>query len=327
MKQFAWRGWLGAAVAGLALATTTAAQATNWKPSQPVTIVVPITGSTNDLLARLVAPHLEAALGQPFIVENRPGAGGNIGADYVVRSAPDGHTLLIGYNGPIAINKSLFANLPYDPLTDLAPITLAVSSPQYLVVRPDLPVKTFDEFIAYAKANPGKLSFASVAVGSASHLTMEMLNLEAGTDIVHIPYKGAAPALVDLLGGTVDAAFLVPGNVQQYLKDGRLRALASSGLERFPSTPDVPTVAESGFPGFNAVSWIGLLAPAGTPPAAIEAYNKAMVETLKKPEVRKRLEDIEFTVVASSPQAFHDWIAEEIPRWGQVIQATGARAD
>ncbi len=318
--------WLTSAAVASALMSAPAL-ASDWKPSQPVTIVVPITGSTNDLLARLVAPHLEEALGQPFIVENRPGAGGNIGADYVVRSEPDGHTLLIGYNGPVAINKTLFANLPYDPQTDLAPITLAVMAPQYLVVHPDLPVETFDEFVEYVKERPGELSYGSVAVGSASHLTMEMLKRQAGLDMVHVPYKGAAPVLVDLLAGTVDAAFLVPGNVQQYIRDDRLRPLAVSGLERFASTPDIPTVDESGYEGFNAVSWIGLLAPAGTPPEAIEAYNQAMVETLQKPEVRQRLEEIEFDVVATSSQEFADWIAQEIPRWGEVIKATGARVD
>lgn len=318
--------WLaGTAIIGSMLSGT--ALASDWAPTQPVTIVVPITGSTNDLLARLVAPHLEEALGQPFIVENRPGAGGNIGADHVVRSAPDGHTLLIGYNGPIAINKTLFANLPYDPLTDLAPITLAVRAPQYLVVHPDLPVNSFDEFIEYAKAHPGELSYGSVAVGSASHLTMEMLKRHAGLDMVHVPYKGAAPVLVDLLAGTVSAAFLVPGNVQQYINDDRLRPIAVSGLERFASTPDIPTVHESGYEGFNAVSWIGLLAPAGTPPEAIERYNTEMVRILHKPEVRQRLEDIEFEVVATSSQEFSDWIAQEIPRWGEVIEATGARVD
>jgi len=326
MIRFPSRPWLaGIAAAGALLCAPL--QAADWAPSQPVRIIVPITGSTNDLLARLVAPHLEQAMGQPFIVENRPGAGGNIGADYVARSDPDGHTLLIGYNGPIAINKSLFSRLPYDPQKDLSPISLAVMSPQYLVVRADLPVSSIEEFIRYAKEHPGELSYGSVAVGSASHLTMEMLKMAADLDIVHVPYKGAAPALVDLVAGNVDVAFMVPGNVLPYMADGRLRAIASSGLKRFEGTPDVPTVAESGFPDFNAVSWIGLLAPGGTPPEVIERYNQELVQVLKMPEVRQRLEDIEFDVVATSSAEFADWIAQEIPRWGKVIEATGARVD
>lgn len=320
------RPWLAGIAAAGALCGAPL-QAAEWAPSQPVHIIVPITGSTNDLLARLMAPHLEQIMGQPFIVENRPGAGGNIGADYVARATPDGHTLLIGYNGPIAINKSLFSRLPYDPQKDLAPISLAVMSPQYLVVRSDLPVSSVDELVRYAKEHPGELSYGSVAVGSASHLTMEMLKLAAGIDIVHVPYKGAAPALVDLVAGNVDVAFMVPGNVQPYMADGRLRAIASSGLKRFASTPDVPTVAESGFPDFNAVSWIGLLAPGGTPPEIIERYNQAVVRVLRMPEVRQRLEDIEFDVVATSSGEFAEWIAQEIPRWGEVIEATGARVD
>ncbi len=301
-----------------------ALHAEGWKPSQAVRIVVPIVGSTNDVIARLVAPHLQQALGQPFIVENKPGAGGNIGADFVAKSAPDGHTLLVGYNGPIAISKTLFDNLPYDPQRDFAPITLAVTSPQYLVVHPDLPATSVAEFVQHAKASPGKVSYASVALGSASHLTMEMLNEAAGIETVHIPYRGAAPALVDLVAGTVDAAFMVPGNVQQFMKDGRLRVLASSGRERFRGTPDVPTLIESGYPDFVATSWVGFLAPAGTPAPAIERYHAELTRILALPQVRQQLEELEFDVVATTPQAFAAWIDEEIDRWGTVIRDTGA---
>lgn len=302
-------------------------QAQQWAPTQPVRIIVPIVGSTNDLLARLVAPELSKALGQSVIVENKPGAGGNIGAAMAARAAPDGHTLLVGYNGPIAINPTLFENMPYDPVKDLTPITLAVTSPQYLTLNPDVPANTVAELVAIAKADPDKLSYGSVAVGSASHLTMEMLKLAAHVKLTHIPYKGAAPALTDLVSGSIQAAFMVPGNVQQFVKDGRLKIIASTGKERFASTPNVPTMIESGYPDFLALSWIGFLAPGGTPKNIIDRYNTEIVKILKSPEVRSRLEDIEFDVVATSSDEFRDWIASEIPRWGKVIKDTGTKVN
>jgi tripartite-type tricarboxylate transporter receptor subunit TctC len=303
------------------------ASAQEWAPTRTVRIIVPIIGSTNDALARLVAPKLSEALGQSVIVENKPGAGGNIGADLVAKSAPDGHTLLVGYNGPLAINPSLFQKMPYDPLKDLAPITLAVTSPQYLAVNSNLPANSVADLVAMAKASPEKLSYGSVAVGSASHLTMEMLKLAAKINITHIPYKGAAPAVTDLLAGNIHAAFMVPGNVQQFAKEGRLRLIASTGQTRFPSTPNVPTMIESGFPDFLATSWIGFLAPGGTPKNIVDRYNKEIVKILHTPDVNGRLKDMEFEVVATSPEQFGAWIRTEIPRWGKVIKDTGTRAD
>jgi tripartite-type tricarboxylate transporter receptor subunit TctC len=317
--------WATGAVVGLGLAAT--AQAQEWAPTKTVRIIVPIVGSTNDVLARLVAPELEKAIGKPVVVENKGGAGGTIGADLVAKSPPDGHTLLIGYNGPIAINVTLFDKIPYDPEKDLAPITLAVTSPQYLVVHPDLPVKNVQELLAHAKAHPGTLSYASVSVGSASHLTMEMLKLASGLDITHVPYKGAAPALTDLVGGQVQAAFMVPGNVLQYAKEGRLRLIAASGEKRFAGTPEVPTLVESGYPDLVATSWIGFLTVGGTPKPIIDRYNREIVKILNMPEIRKKLTEIEFEVVAGTPEQFSGWIHSEIPRWGKVIKATGAKAN
>jgi tripartite-type tricarboxylate transporter receptor subunit TctC len=309
----------------LVFANTLLAQ--EWSPSKTVRIIVPIVGSTNDLLARLVAPDLSRALGQSVIVENKGGGGGTIGADMVAKSDPDGHTLLVGFNGPLAINVTLFDKLPYDPLKDLAPITLAVTSPQLLVVHPDVPVKSVAEFVARAKANPGRMSYGSVSVGSASHLTMEMLKTAAKIDVVHVPYKGASPAVADLLGGQIQAAFFVPGNVLQYLKDGKLKAIASTGRKRFAAAPEVPTMIEQGYPDFEAVSWIGFLAPGGTPRPVIERYNREMVRILTSADVRGKLEAIQFEVVAGTPEQFSQWIRAEIPRWGSVIKATGAKAD
>jgi len=323
-KSIRWKFALVALIFGGANLT---AFAQEWSPSKTIKIIVPIVGSTNDVLARIVAPKLAEAMGQPVVVENKPGAGGNIGADFVAKSPPDGHTLLIVSNGPLAINVGLFDKMPYDPVKDLAPITLAVATPQYLVVNPALPIKSVPEFVAYAKNTAHKMSYASIAVGSASHLTMEMLKVAAGVDITHIPYRGAGPAVTDLIAGNVDAAFLVPGNVQQFLKEGRLRLIATSGQKRFASTPTIPTLIESGYPDFLATSWIGFLTTAGTPKPVIDRYNKELVKILRSAEVKEKLESMEFEIIAGTPEQFRSWIASEIPRWGKVIKLTGAKAD
>jgi tripartite-type tricarboxylate transporter receptor subunit TctC len=320
----AWSRWR-CALTLAAVCWAAPAVAAEWAPTKTVRIVVPIVGGTNDVLARLVAPELQRALGQAVVVENRGGAGGNIGANEVAKSAPDGHTLLVGFNGPIAINATLFSNLPYDPVKDLAPITLAVTAPQFLVVHPSVGVNNVAELVARAKTT--HLSYASVSVGSASHLTMEMLKSAAHIDITHVPYKGSAPAVNDLLAGQVDVAFLVPGNVQQFVRAGRLHVIASTGAKRFASAPDVPTMIEQGYPDFVAASWIGFLAPGGTPKAIIERYHKELVRILNLPQIKSQLTEMEFEVVAGTPEQFGQWIRSEIPRWGQVIQATGTKAD
>jgi tripartite-type tricarboxylate transporter receptor subunit TctC len=313
--------------AGAVVAAAPGAFAQEWSPTRPVRIIVPIVGSTNDVLARLIAPRLQDVLGQPVVVENKPGAGGNIGADMVAKAQPDGHTLLIGYNGPLAINPSLFDKMPYDPVKDLAPITLMVKSPQYLVVHPGSGITSVKDFVEKAKAAPGKYSYASVAVGSASHLTMEMFKSAAKFHMTHIPYRGAGPAVTDLLAGNVHAAFFVPGNVQQFVKEGKLRLIASTGAKRFPSTPDVPTLDESGYKGFEATSWIGLLTTGGTPRNIVERYNREVVKIVNSPAITARLHEMEFEVVAGTPEQFGGWIKSEMGRWGQVVKETGAKAD
>lgn len=301
------------------------ASAQEWAPTKPVRIVVPIVGSTNDVLARLVAPELQKVFGQPFIVENKGGAGGTIAAAEVAKAPADGHTLMIGFNGPLAINPTLYPKIAYDPVKDFAPITLMVTASQYLVVHPSVPARNVAELVALAKARP--LSYASVSVGSASHLTMEMLKSAAKVDITHVPYKGAGPAVADLVGGQVQAAFFVPGNVQQFAKEGKLRLIASSGAKRFASTPDVPTMIEQGYPGFVAVSWIGFVAPGGTPKPIVDRYHREITRIIATPEVKAKLEAMEFDIVSSTPQFFADWIQSEIPRWGKVIRETGTKAE
>ncbi len=302
------------------------AAAQQWSPSKQVRIVVPLVGGTVDILARLVAPGLQEAFGQPVIVENKGGAGGNIGTDQVAKAEPDGHTILAGYTGPITVNATLFGNLPYDPQKDLAPITLAVTTPQFLTVNPAMPFATVDELVKYAKANPGKLSYGSIGIGAASHLTMEMFKSAAGINLVHVPYKGPAPAVTDLLAGNVQLAFLVPGNVLPHLPSGKLRVLASRGRKRFHATPSTPTMIESGFADFEAIAWIGFLAPGATPRPIIERYHRELVRILHSPEVHKRLTDIQFEVLASTPEQFAEYIRWETPRWAKVIRDTGAKA-
>lgn len=315
-----------ALIATAGLASSAWAQGGDWAPTKPVRIVVPIIGSTNDVLARMVAPKLQEALGQAVVVENKAGAGGNIGANEVAKAASDGHTLLVGYNGPLAINVGLFDKMPYDPLKDLAPITLAVKAPQYLVVNPATGITSVQDLVAKAKAAPTKYSYGSVALGSASHLTMEMFKSAAGFHMTHIPYRGAGPAMTDLIAGNVQAGFFVPGNVQQFVKEGRLRLLASTGTRRFASTPDVPTLSEI-FKDFEATSWIGFLAPGGTPQHIIDRYNREIVAILNQPDTRKRLQEMEFEIMATTPKQFSDWIRTEIGRWGKVIKDTGTKAE
>lgn len=313
-------------IAGL-LGYSTAGGAQGAFPSSPIKLIVPTAGGTNDLLARLLAPKLSAALGQPVIVETKAGAGGNIAAEFVARADPDGYTILIGYNGPIANNVSLFKKLPFDPVKDFIPITLAVTAPQLLVINPSVPAVNIREFIALAKSRPGQLNYASISLGSGSHLTMEWLKSAADVNLLHVPYKGAAPALTDLLSGTVQAGFFVPGNVLQYGKAGRLRIIASASPERFKSTPDVPTLIEAGLNDFVAVAWIGLFAPARTPERIIEIYHREITKALRAPDVHDKLRGIEFDVIASTPKEFEEFIRADIARWAAVIRKLGLKLD
>ena len=304
------------------------AMAQDWKPTAPIRFIVPIQGGTVDVVARLIAPRLQELWGQPVVVEAKPGAGGNIGTDLVAKSAPDGHTILVAFTAPITVNPTLFGErMPYDPQKDLAPITLAVTTPQFLTVHPSVPAANVAEFVQYAKKNPGKLSYASVSIGSASHLTMEMLKSAAGIDLTHVPYKGSAPAVTDLLAGQVQAAMLVPGNVLPYLSAGKLKVIATTGRKRFSGTPEIPTLIEEGFRDFEAVAWIGFIAPAGTPRTIIDAYHREIARILNDATVRQRLTEIQFEIVAGTPEQFGEYIRWETPRWAKVIKDTGAKAN
>lgn len=297
-------------------------------PSKPVRVVVPYPpGSTPDIVGRTLANKLQEGLGQPFVVENRTGAGGNIGAEAVAKSPADGHTLLVGINGPAAINKFLYKKLGYDSDRDLRPISLLASSPQLLVVTPSVGVNSFNEFIQQVRANPGRLSYGSVGAGSASHLTMELLKSTAKLFIVHIPYRGFPPAVTDMLGGNIDTMIAIIPAVLPQVEAGRMKALAVTGLRRSPLAPDVPSVAELGYPQLESLAWIGLLAPAATPEEVVHKLSGETVKQMRTAEVRDSLGRQGFDVIASSPDEFAKWIRKEQDKWSKVIEATGATVD
>jgi tripartite-type tricarboxylate transporter receptor subunit TctC len=297
-------------------------------PAKAVRIIVPYpAGSTPDIVARTLAERLHRELGQPFLVENRTGAGGNIGAEAVARAAPDGYTLLVAVNGPVAVNKHLYKNLAYDPERDLLPISLLASAPQMLVVRPGVAAQDFRAFLAELKRQPGRLSYASVGSGSASHLTMELLKSDARVFVVHIPYRGFPPAVTDMLGGSIDAMFATIPAVLPQVRSGRLRALAVTSLNRSGAAPEVPSVAELGYPQLESLAWIGLLAPGSAPAPAVERLSEATMRTMRAQEVRDSLGRQGFDVVAGSPQEFARWIRAESQKWAKVIEASGATPD
>jgi tripartite-type tricarboxylate transporter receptor subunit TctC len=297
-------------------------------PSKPVRVIIPYPpGSTPDIVGRTASDRLQKALGQPFVVENRTGAGGNIGTDAVAKSAPDGYTLLVAINGPVAINKYLYKSLPYDADKDLLPISLLASAPQMLVVKPDLPVTDFKTFLQHAKRNPGRLSYGSVGGGSASHLTMELLKSDAQVFIVHIPYRGFPPAVTDMLAGNIDTMFAIIPAVLPQVRAGKMKALAVTALKRNDLAPEVPSVGELGYPQLESLAWIGLLAPAGVSADVIARLSAETVQGMRAADVRELLGKQGFDVVANSPQEFSRWIRAESEKWSKVIRASGATAD
>ena len=297
-------------------------------PTRPVSLVVAFTpGGPSDVLARIVGKKLEVLLKQPFVIENRPGAGGNIAAESVARAAPDGYTLLNGNNSILATNASLYKKIAYDAEKDFAPISLLGLQPNILVVNPQVPAKTMAELIALAKQSPGKLNFASSGYGAAAHLAGELFKTEAQIDIVHVAYKGAAPALQDVIAGHVQMMFATSASVIGHIKSGALRPLAVTTLKRTPLLPDVATVDELGIKGFDATTWHGLVAPAGTPREIIATLQAATMEALKDADVRQQLENLGVDVAGSTPDEFAAYIKSETPKWTAVVKASGAKLD
>jgi tripartite-type tricarboxylate transporter receptor subunit TctC len=295
-------------------------------PTRPIRLIVAAApGGPNDLVARMVAIPWGELLGRPIVVDNRAGATGMIGTEMAARATPDGYTLLLGFPGPLIIGPMIADKRPYDALKDFAPIALAVSSPFVLVVAPSLPPRTMKEFAALAKAQPGKISYASGGTGQSSHMAMELFKLVAGMDVLHVPYKGAGPAMTAIIAGEVHATFQAIPAAVPHIKAGRLRALAVGGAQRSPLLPETLTIAESGFQ-FDAGSWYGVLAPRNTPRPIVAMLNDTLVRTLTDPSMRTRLTDIAFDIDASSPEAFTAHLRQETSTWTKVVAAVGLRS-
>jgi tripartite-type tricarboxylate transporter receptor subunit TctC len=314
-----------AAVAALLLSLAGAA----WSqyPAHPVRFIVPsAAGGGTDIIARAVSLKLSEALGQQFVVDNRPGAGQMIGIELAAKAPPDGHTILMAAS-TLAINSVMYKKVPYDPLRDFAPITQAASLANVLVVHPSLPVKSLAELIAYAKARPGELNFASAGIGTSPQMSIELLKSMAGIDMVHIPYKGTAPGVVDLLAGQVKVMAPNVLTALPHIKSGKLRALAVTSGKRSQALPEVPTVAEAGLPGYDSTQWYGVLAPAGTPREIVARLHAEIVRALRDPEVGKRLEADGAEAVGSSPEEFSAFIRSETEKWAKVARAAGIKPE
>ncbi|MFL1463699.1 tripartite tricarboxylate transporter substrate binding protein [Roseococcus sp. DSY-14] len=312
----------------LALAPRARAQtaAAAW-PDRPVRIIVAFTaGGTTDIIARLVGNQLSQLWGQPVVVENRPGAGGNIGTEFVVRAAPDGHTLLVGSNGPLAVNQTLYRSMPYDARRDLAAISLLAEVSNILVVAPSSPVRSVQELVARARAQPGRLSYGSTGVGTAAHLAGALLDQMAGIETLHVPYRGAV-AINDLLSGRLDFMFATAPSVIEQVRQGQLRAIAVSSRRRSRNLPDLPTMIELGFPGFDSSSWFGMAAPARTPPEVVGKIAADTIAVLRRPEIERQLVEAGAEPVANTPAEFTAFIANEMTRWAEIVRKAGATVE
>jgi len=320
--------WLSAALSALTFAAVAPAAVGQSYPSRPIHFLMTApAGSSIDVIGRILADKIREPLGQPIVVENRVGAGGTIGTDAAAKAAPDGYTMVLSFNGPLAFGPFIYRKLPYDPLKDLAPVIVTTSQPNLLAVTSSLPVHNVREFIAYAKKNPGKLNYGSVGSGSSSHLTMELMKMEAGLFIVHIPYNGSPPAASSLAAGDTQALFTVPTALTPLMQSGKVRAIAVSGLTRYSLMPDIPTLAESGLPKFEALAWNGVLFPANTPNAIVERMNHEMNAALKSADVRKKLNDNGLEPVGGTPEDFANLMRSEAAKCAPVIKRTGATVD
>lgn len=312
------------AFTGVSALTPSVASAQTF-PSKPVTIIVPFSaGGTTDILARIVGQYLGDKFGQSFVVDNRAGAGGNIGAQAAARAKPDGYTLFMGTVGTHAINASLYSNLGFDPIKDFQPLTRVAMVPNLLVVNPERPYRTVQELIEYAKAHPGEVTFGSSGNGSSIHLSGELFKLMADVDMLHIPYRGSAPAVTDLLGGQIDIMFDNMPSAIQHVRSGNLVPLAVTPSKRSAELPEVPTIAEAGVPGYEATSWFGMFAPAGTPADVVKLLNESIVEALKDPGVIEKFEAQGAEVHSETPEEFAQFIEAESAKWADVVKKSGA---
>jgi len=313
---------LGAAL--LTAASTVAAQA---YPTRPVRFVVPYApGGSTDTLARSMGTKLSELLGQQVVVDNRPGANGDIGMTIVAKAPPDGYSIVLGYIANLGIGPSLYEKMPYDPIKDFASITQVAGASNIFVIHPSLPAKNFKEFVAYTKANPKKVSFASAGVASVGHLTGELLNDMAGIDMQHVPYKGSGQAISDLVGGHIKVMISGMASTLPHVRSGKLVGIVTTGLKRTPATQDIPTIAET-YPGFESSSWFGVLAPAGTPKPIVTRLNADIHKSLQDPAVAKRLAGVGFEITYGTPEQFTAYIKSEIKKWAKVVKASGAKPE
>jgi tripartite-type tricarboxylate transporter receptor subunit TctC len=297
-------------------------------PTKPVKIIVPYPpGGSTDILARVLGEKLTPALGQQVVVENRAGATGVIGAEAVAKSPADGHTLLMGVNGPITIAPAIRNNLPYETLRDFAPVILVADAPKLLVIHPSIPASTVQEFIAWAKAQPKPITFASAGIGSTGHLASEMLKQRGGFEAVHVPYKGGGPAIADIIGGHVQYMFEVMPQLLPHVQAGRLKALGISSADRSKALPSLPSVAEQGLPGFQSSTWFGILAPAGTPEPVVDRLNAEFTKALREPDMTKRLADLGAAWRPNSPADYRNFLRADLEKWRQVVSKSGAKFD
>ena len=319
--------WLLAAAAALLAAPAAFAQGAAGYPNKPLRIVVTFTtGGAPDILARLIGDRLTADWGQPVVVDNKPGAGGNTGADFVAKSPGDGYTLVLGTVGTHSINGALYAKMPYDMVKDFAPVTLLATTPNLLVINNDVPAKTLAEFIALGKKE-GKMTFASAGSGTSIHVSGELFKTMTGIDMTHIPYKGRATAIPDLLGGRVTMMFDNMPSSLPLVKEGKLRALGVTSAQRSPAAPDIPTIAEQGLPGFDAVSWFAMFAPAGTPKPIVDKLQVEVKKIIQSPEVGKKLAEIGLDVVGSTSEELAAYQRAEIAKWAKVVKDSGAKVE
>lgn len=306
----------------------TAPAAAQGYPTRPVRLVVPYpAGGTTDIIARIAASQLEASLHQPFVADNRPGASGAIGTAMVAKAAPDGYTLVMGNANSHGINSAVLKSLPYDAEKDFAAVTVVADTPNIIVANPSLPVHALGDLITLAKAAPGRITYGSTSTGGSPHMSAELLEMMAGIAMTHVPYKGAAPMLTDLVGGHIDVGFdNMPSSIA-FVRAGKLRAVAVTTKERWPGEPDIPTVAESGVPGYAVSGWFGILAPAGTPKEIVDLLQRTIAESVKSPEVARQLRDLGAEPVANTPEAFTRQIADDVARWHRVAETVGIKAE
>jgi tripartite-type tricarboxylate transporter receptor subunit TctC len=297
-------------------------------PDKPITLVVPVPpGGILDAVARMIAPEMTKILGQTIVIENKTGAGGNIAATAVAKAAPDGYTLLLGYSMFHVGNPSMYANLAWDPIRDFAPVSMLVVSPHVLAVNPSVPVNTLQELVTYAKANPAKLNYATSGNGSVPHIGMELFKQQNQLNITHVPYRGAGPAMLDVIAGNVQMTVATPPSLMQFVQQGKMRALAVAAKKRIPQMPDVPTSAEAGFPGFELEAWIGIFAPSATPPAIVSALNDAARTTLQNPQVKMALEKSGVELRYMNSAQFDTVIRKDIQYWSKVIKTANITVD